>query len=233
VPRKRPRGSVLRHQPAPPTGSPGKPLTTSGGSTTWLAQVLPLSPPAGGLAVLQRYADPPRRAGQPRLAAPITKASHGHRGAGRTRRWLHAARASLDLYAGHPAVDFTGLTAEIAPRSACCALPAPSSPHAPPSARPATRPEPCHPRLVAARARRGRPPRPPAAMLPADRRQAGRSRATRPLAMRAVRPHRRHGAAWRSGHAGRHHRAVTRPGQPRQPRGANRGAGAWPAARPQ
>jgi transposase len=84
-------------------------------------QLLPLSPLAGdlgaaGLAVPQRYADPRAlaRAGQARLAALITKASHGHQGAGRARQWLEAARASLDLYAGHPAVDFTGLAAQIA-----------------------------------------------------------------------------------------------------------------------
>jgi transposase len=84
-------------------------------------QLLPLSPLTGDLgaadlAVLQRYADPRAlaRAGQARLAAVITKASHGHQGAERARQWLDAARASLDLYAGHPAVDCTGLAAEIA-----------------------------------------------------------------------------------------------------------------------
>jgi hypothetical protein len=84
-------------------------------------QLLPLSPLAGDLgaadlAVLHRYADPRAlaRAGHARLAALITKASRGHQGAERARQWLDAARASLDLYAGHPAVDFTGLAAEIA-----------------------------------------------------------------------------------------------------------------------
>jgi transposase len=84
-------------------------------------QLLPLSPLTGDLgaadlAVLERYADPRALAGagQARLTALITKASHGHQGAARARQWLDAAQASLDLYAGHPAIDFTGLAAEIA-----------------------------------------------------------------------------------------------------------------------
>jgi transposase len=84
-------------------------------------QLLPMSPLSGDLgaadlAVLERYADPRAlgRAGQARLTALIAKASHGHQGAGRARQWLDAARASLELYAGHPAVDFTGLAAEVA-----------------------------------------------------------------------------------------------------------------------
>ena len=71
---------------------------------------------AADLAVLERYADPRAlaRAGQSRLTALIAGASHGHQGAGRAGQWLDAARASLELYAGHPAVDFTGLAAEVA-----------------------------------------------------------------------------------------------------------------------
>jgi hypothetical protein len=84
-------------------------------------QLLPMSPLTGdlgaaGLAVLERYADPDvlARAGLPRLTALIATASHGHQGAGRASQWLEAAQASLALYAGHPAVDFAGLAAEVA-----------------------------------------------------------------------------------------------------------------------
>ncbi len=84
-------------------------------------QLLPMTPLTGelgvaDLAVLERYADPRAlaKAGQARLTALIAKASHGHQGAGRARQWLQAAQASLELYAGHPAVDFTGLAAEVA-----------------------------------------------------------------------------------------------------------------------
>jgi len=84
-------------------------------------QLLPTSPLAGDLgaadlAVLERYADPRAllRLGAARLTALIAKASRNHQGAERARQWLHAAQASLELYAGHPAVDFTGLAAEVA-----------------------------------------------------------------------------------------------------------------------
>ena len=84
-------------------------------------QLLPMSPLSGDLgaadlAVLERYADPRTliRHGQARVTALIARASHNHQGAGRACQWLDAARASLDLYADHPAVDFTGLAAEIA-----------------------------------------------------------------------------------------------------------------------
>jgi transposase len=84
-------------------------------------QLLPMSPLSGdlgaaGLAVLERYADPRAltQAGQAQLTALIAQASRNHLGAGRAREWLDAARASLELYAGHPAIDFTGLAAEIA-----------------------------------------------------------------------------------------------------------------------
>jgi transposase len=84
-------------------------------------QLLPLSPLTGDLgaadlAVLERYADPHAlaRAGLARLTALIVTASRNHQGAGRAGQWLDAARASLQLYADHPAVDFTGLAAEVA-----------------------------------------------------------------------------------------------------------------------
>jgi transposase len=84
-------------------------------------QMLPASPLTGDLgaadlAILERYADPRAlaKAGLARLTAVIAKASRNHQGAERARQWLHAAQASLELYAGHPAVDFTGLAAEVA-----------------------------------------------------------------------------------------------------------------------
>jgi hypothetical protein len=84
-------------------------------------QLLPLSPltsdlGAADLAVLERYADPREltRTGEAELTAVIAGASHNHQGAGRARQWLDAAQASLVLYDGHPAVDFTGLAAEVA-----------------------------------------------------------------------------------------------------------------------
>lgn len=84
-------------------------------------QLLPMTPLAGDLgaadlAVLERYADPRAllKLGAARLTALITKASNNHQGAERARQWLDAARVSLELYAGHPAVDFTGLAAEVA-----------------------------------------------------------------------------------------------------------------------
>jgi transposase len=84
-------------------------------------QLLPLSPLSGDLgaadlAVLERYADPRAltRAGQAELTAVITQASNNHLGAARACQWLDAARASLELDGGHPAVDFAGLAAEVA-----------------------------------------------------------------------------------------------------------------------
>ena len=84
-------------------------------------QLLPMTPLTGDLgvadlAVLERYADPRAlaRASLDQLTTLITTASHGHQGAERARQWLDAAHASLELYAGHPAVDFTGLAAEVA-----------------------------------------------------------------------------------------------------------------------
>jgi hypothetical protein len=83
-------------------------------------QLLPMSPLTGDLgaadlAVLERYADPRAltAAGLARLTTLIVKVSRNHQHRARARQWLDAARASLDLYAGHPAVDLTGLAAEI------------------------------------------------------------------------------------------------------------------------
>ena len=84
-------------------------------------QLLPMSPLSGDhgaadLAVLERYADPHAltRLGPARLTALIVKASRNHQGAGRARQWLDAAQASQELYAGHPAVAFAGVAAEVA-----------------------------------------------------------------------------------------------------------------------
>jgi transposase len=84
-------------------------------------QLMPMSPLAGDLGtadlvVLERYADPNNliRLGPKRLTALIEKASHGHQGVERAERWLEAARLSVELYAGHPAVAFTDLAAEVA-----------------------------------------------------------------------------------------------------------------------
>jgi transposase len=84
-------------------------------------QVLPMTPLTGelgvaDLAVLERYADPNAllRLGLKRLTTLIEKASHGHQGSDRAREWIGAAEASVELYAGHPAVAFADLAAEIA-----------------------------------------------------------------------------------------------------------------------
>ncbi len=84
-------------------------------------QVLPMSPLSGelgsaDLAVLERFADPNVlvKTGLKRLTAVIAKASHHHQGAERARQWLAAAEASLTLYAGHPALAFAELAAEVA-----------------------------------------------------------------------------------------------------------------------
>lgn len=84
-------------------------------------QLLPMTPLTGDLgiadlAVLEHYADPNAllRLGLRRLTTLIVKASHGHLGADRAEQWLAAARASVELYAGHPAVAFTDLAAEVA-----------------------------------------------------------------------------------------------------------------------
>jgi len=84
-------------------------------------QLMPMSPLTGDLgvadlAVLERYADPDTliRLGLKRLTALIQKASHGHQGLDRAQQWLTAARSSVELYAGHPAVAFADLAAEVA-----------------------------------------------------------------------------------------------------------------------
>jgi transposase len=84
-------------------------------------QLLPMTPLTGDLgvadlAVLDKAADPRQlvKLGEKRLTTMIAKASHGHQGVDRARHWLAAAHAALELYAGHPAVAFADLAAEIA-----------------------------------------------------------------------------------------------------------------------
>ncbi len=84
-------------------------------------QVLPMSPLTGelgvaDLTVLERFANPNVlvKAGVKRLTTLIAKASLGHLGVERAAEWIAAAEASLKLYAGHPAVAFDDLAAEIA-----------------------------------------------------------------------------------------------------------------------
>lgn len=84
-------------------------------------QLLPMTPLTGDLgaadlAVLERWADPNQllKAGVKRVTAVIAKASNNHQGAERADRWIAAAEASIALYAGHTAVAFTDLAAEVA-----------------------------------------------------------------------------------------------------------------------
>jgi len=84
-------------------------------------QLLPMTPLTGDLGVadlvvLERYADPNAllRLGLKRLTALIEKASLGHQGIDRARTWVEAAEASVELYAGHPAIAFADLASEIA-----------------------------------------------------------------------------------------------------------------------
>lgn len=84
-------------------------------------QLLPMTPLTGDLgvadlAVLERWADPNAllKAGAKRVCAVIVKASNNHQGAERASEWITAAQASIELYAGHPAVAFTDLAAEVA-----------------------------------------------------------------------------------------------------------------------
>jgi transposase len=84
-------------------------------------QLMPMTPLNGDLgvadlAVLERYADPNAlvRAGEKRLTTLIAKASNGQQGIDRARQWIDAAGASIELYAGHRAVAFADLAAEIA-----------------------------------------------------------------------------------------------------------------------
>ena len=84
-------------------------------------QLLPTSPLTGelgmaDLAVLERTGGDPHallRCGQARLGRLIGTASHGQQGAQRAAQWLQAARAAVELYAGHPAVASTDLAAEV------------------------------------------------------------------------------------------------------------------------
>ena len=50
----------------------------------------------------------------PASRALIATSSHGQQGAERAAQWLDDAQASLELYAGHPAVAFADLAAEVA-----------------------------------------------------------------------------------------------------------------------
>ena len=84
-------------------------------------QLLPMTPLTGDLgvadlAVLERFADPNAllKAGHRRVMAVIVKASHNHQGAERAATWIAAAEAAVELYAGHPAVAFADLAAEVA-----------------------------------------------------------------------------------------------------------------------
>jgi transposase len=84
-------------------------------------QVMPMSPLGGkithaDLAVLDRWGDPNLlvRAGRKGLATVICKASNNHIGTERADEWLAAANSAIELYAGHPAVAFADLAAEIA-----------------------------------------------------------------------------------------------------------------------
>lgn len=84
-------------------------------------QLLPMTPLTGELGVtdlviLERYADPNAllRLGLKRLTTLIEKTSNGHQGPDRAHRWITAAEASVELYAGHPAVAFADLADEIA-----------------------------------------------------------------------------------------------------------------------
>ena len=84
-------------------------------------QLMPMTPlradlGQADLAVLERYADPNTlvKTGVKRLTTLIVKASHNHQGADRAAEWITAAEAAIELYAGHPAVAFADLAAEIA-----------------------------------------------------------------------------------------------------------------------
>ncbi len=84
-------------------------------------QLLPMTPLTGDLgaadlAVLERFADPNVlvKTGLEGLTTVIAEASRHQQGAPRARQWLDAAKASLALYAGHPALAFADLAAEVA-----------------------------------------------------------------------------------------------------------------------
>ena len=84
-------------------------------------QLFPMTPLGGDLgvadlAVLERWADPNRllEACIDEVTAVIVDASHNHQGHDRALEWTMAAEAAVELYAGHPAVAFTDLAAEVA-----------------------------------------------------------------------------------------------------------------------
>jgi transposase len=84
-------------------------------------QLFPMTPLTGDLgvadlAVLERWADPNLllTAGLKRLTGVIAKASLNHQGRDRAVEWMTAAEAAVELYAGHAAVAFTDLAAEVA-----------------------------------------------------------------------------------------------------------------------
>ena len=84
-------------------------------------QLMPMSPLTGkitraDLEVLERWADPNLlvKVGAKRLAALIARSSNNHTGRERAEEWLDAAHTAIDLYAGHPAVAFSDLAAEVA-----------------------------------------------------------------------------------------------------------------------
>jgi len=84
-------------------------------------QLMPMTPLSGDLsmsdlAVLERYADPNQllKAGKNRLTTLLSKTSRNQLGTERAEQWLDSARASIELYGGHPGVSFTDLAAEVA-----------------------------------------------------------------------------------------------------------------------
>lgn len=84
-------------------------------------QLFPMTPLVGDLgmadlAVLEKWADPRTlmKAGHKKITAVIVKASRNHQGPERAAEWLAAAEASTALYAGHPAMAFADLAAEVA-----------------------------------------------------------------------------------------------------------------------
>jgi len=84
-------------------------------------QLMPQSPLTGDLgqadlAVLERFADPRAllAADADTLTALIAGVSRNHQGTARAQQWHCAAAAAVDLYAGHPAMPYTDLAAEVA-----------------------------------------------------------------------------------------------------------------------
>jgi transposase len=84
-------------------------------------QLMPVTPLTAeltktDLAVLGRWPDPRALlgAGRARLLTVITTVSHGHQGLDRAEQWRAAAAAAVELYAGHPAMAWADLAAEVA-----------------------------------------------------------------------------------------------------------------------